>query len=244
MDYMSSQGEVRTAHEYIHDSFAAVDASSYGFENRDVFLTNNSGDKKKKRKALEAKQADVEDVNAKELGDLKAVGSMENKTRNNEVKIGATKADKVAQLDLSYTSHAFAASTESSAFTEGNSKDNLQELQRPFPTKSTAAARFSRETLEKEIVDFTQDAFKTELPFPKLLNSQQRFDVHSIAEKLGLVHESRGEGQARYIVVSKPKMAPKGGLLGLFYFAFLGEALPREASPRGRRVYFAGIAKI
>ena len=100
----------------------------------------------------------------------------------------------------------------SSAKTSTNSfKDsNFQEFHQPLSSNITVSARYSRENLEIKIVDFTQNGSKFELPFSKTLNSQQRFDLHSIAEKLGLVHESRGEGKDRYIVVSKPNPAPKG----------------------------------
>ena len=100
----------------------------------------------------------------------------------------------------------------SSAKTSTNSfKDsNFQEFHQPLSSNITVSARYSRENLAIKIVDLTQNGSKFELPFSKTLNSQQRFDLHSIAEKLGLVHESRGGGKARYIVVSKPKPAPKG----------------------------------
>ena len=210
MEYMSSEGEVRSAHEYIQNSLPAtvVDASNYHFENHQLFAKTSKADIKET--SLEAKDSDT-----KGNAGLKAVINNESRTRSNEGETSAAKSDKVAQLDPPSSSHASAFSTKSSGFTESDRRDDFQDLRKPFPSHTTLAARYSRETLEKEIVDFTQDVTKLELPFPKSLNSYQRFDVHSIAEKLGLVHESRGEGNDRYIVVSKPKQAPKGLLLGL-----------------------------
>lgn len=210
MEYMSSEGEVRSAHEYIQDSLPAtvVDASDYHFQNHELLAKSSRANIEKT--SLEAKKNDTEGK-----AGLKAVINNKNRTRSNEVENSTPKSGKVAQPDSS-SSHASAFSTKPSVCTENNRSDDFQELCKPFPSNDTLAARYSRETLEKEIVDFTQDASKLELPFPKSLNSHQRFDVHSIAEKLGLVHESRGEGSDRYIVVSKPKQAPKGYYLSHF----------------------------
>ena len=210
MDYMSSEGEVRSAHEYIQDSLPAtvVDASDYHFQNHELLAKGSRANIEKT--SLEAKKNDTEG-NA----GLKAVINNKNRTKSNEIENSTAKSDKETQLDPLSCSHASAFSTKSSACTENNRSDDFQKLRKPFPSDTSLAARYSRETLEKEIVDFTQDASKLELPFPKSLNSRQRFDVHSIAEKLGLVHESRGEGNDRYIVVNKPKQASKGLLLGL-----------------------------
>ena len=180
---MSSQGDVRSAHEYIHESRATINASNCNFESPDVFLSEISKDNKK-RKGSEAKKENTKELDWKEAGKM---------TRNDKDQISSAK-------------------TSTNSFKDSN----FQELHQPLSFNITVSARYSRENLEIKIVDFTQNGSKFELPFSKTLNSQQRFDVHSIAEKLGLVHESRKEGKDRYIVVSKPKPAPKGSLLSLF----------------------------
>ena len=203
MEYMTNEGEVRSAHEYMHDALATVEASTYNFKHHEVFLTERSRDGKK-RKGLEANKGVTKECNTKQGVDINAVGDIEDKARKSEDKIGTR-----SKGDSSSSSHASVVSAESSVFKEDNSEIS-QRLHKPFSSNATVAARYSRETLEKEIVNFTLDESKIELPFPKTLNSQQRFDVHSIAEKLGLNHESRGEGKDRYIAVSKPKPLSKG----------------------------------
>ena len=203
IEYMSSQGDVRSAHEYIHESLATLDASNCNFESPGMFLSEISKDNKK-RKGSEAKKENIKELDSKES---------EKKTRNDKDQINSAKTStdtKVAELEASSSSFAGAISTESSSYTEGHANDNFQEVHQSLSSNITVSTRYSRENLEKKIVNFTQDGSKFELPFPKTLNSQQRFDVHSIAEKMGLVHESKGEGKDRYIVVSKPKPAPKG----------------------------------
>ncbi|XP_026166279.1 DNA-binding protein SMUBP-2 [Mastacembelus armatus] len=57
-----------------------------------------------------------------------------------------------------------------------------------------------REQVERFLTDLNQ----SELPFPSSFNSHDRLLVHQIAEELGLVHESRGEGKDRCITISRP----------------------------------------
>ncbi|KAK3099969.1 hypothetical protein FSP39_012679, partial [Pinctada imbricata] len=54
--------------------------------------------------------------------------------------------------------------------------------------------------LDNFVVDASQDCME----FPATLNSHDRMLVHELAEKLGLVHISKGVGKERFIVVSKP----------------------------------------
>ena len=209
IDYMSSQGEVRSAHEYIQQSVPTADGSPYDFENHEVLLTEITKDLKKRKKGLEGKKTEAKK------------GSQENhvnKSQNEEVENGAAESDKVMRLDPPCSTCPSAISSESSALKDSNNSNDLPEVHQTFPSNVTVAGRHSRETLEKQIMGFIQDASKLELPFPRTLNSQQRFDVHSIAEKLGLSHESKGEGKDRYIVVSKPNPIPKGLLLRFFPF--------------------------
>ena len=201
VEYMSSAGEVRSAHEYLQDSLT-TSVSSYTYEHDEVVLTQTTRDDKK-RKGLEAKKA-----HAKERDDFKTIDTVENKTRNCEVDI-CTEKNLVSQDVAAYVPAEFSACTEEN-IKRISGKPVKREMHKPLLSSSTTTAKYSREILEKEILEFTQDGSKVELPFPKTLNSQQRFDVHSIAEKLSLCHESRGEGNDRYIVVRKAKPASKG----------------------------------
>lgn len=199
MEYMASQGEVRSAYEYIQDSFPTVDASSYHYEHHEVFIKGESKDYKNKKelKAKNGKSKDRVPLNA---------------SVNYEAESGVLCNGNAEERDQSLSSHTSVISTQSSPSVEFKSSDDYRQLLGPSSWDTTVTAKYSRETLEKEIVNFTQDKSKNELSFPKTLNSQQRFDVHSIAEELGLDHESIGEGKERYIVVRKPpKSTSKGG---------------------------------
>ncbi|XP_029379610.1 DNA-binding protein SMUBP-2 [Echeneis naucrates] len=55
------------------------------------------------------------------------------------------------------------------------------------------------------VENFLKDLTQSELQFPSSFNSHDRLLVHQIAEQLGLVHESRGEGKDRCITVSRPR---------------------------------------
>ena len=52
--------------------------------------------------------------------------------------------------------------------------------------------------------DDTTPNARTQIAFPPEYSPQQRRIVHLIAQKLGLEHTSRGEGDDRYVVISKP----------------------------------------
>lgn len=203
VEYMSSEGEVRSAHEYLQDSLTtAVD--SYTNEHDEVLLTQTTRYYKKKKGLNAKKTAVLKENDVEETDALKVVDAVENGSINSEVETSA--AEKVPQQE------SLKVFPESLAVRERiSAKPGKKEIGEPLlSSSSSAAAKYSRETLEKEIVDFIQDGSKLELSFPKTLNSQQRFDVHSIAEKLSLCHESRGEGKERYILVRKAKPASKG----------------------------------
>ncbi|XP_042352568.1 DNA-binding protein SMUBP-2 [Plectropomus leopardus] len=55
-----------------------------------------------------------------------------------------------------------------------------------------------------QVESFLKDSDQSELQFPSSFNSHDRLLVHQIAEELGLVHESKGEGRDRCITVSRP----------------------------------------
>ncbi|KAF7654221.1 hypothetical protein LDENG_00072190 [Lucifuga dentata] len=58
--------------------------------------------------------------------------------------------------------------------------------------------------IREQVERFLKDSDQNELQFPSSFSSHKRLLVHEIAEKLGLVHESKGEGADRCITVSKP----------------------------------------
>ncbi|GAA6221417.1 DNA-binding protein SMUBP-2 [Lates japonicus] len=58
--------------------------------------------------------------------------------------------------------------------------------------------------IREQVENFLKDLNQSELQFPSSFNSHDRLLVHQIAEELGLVHESKGEGKDRCITVSRP----------------------------------------
>ena len=201
VEYMSSEGEVRSAHEYLRDSFTnAVD--SYSNEQDEVLLTQTTRDHKKKKGLNEKKTTVPKQNDAKGRDEFKVEDAVENKSINNE-------GDSSTTENVSQQGPVNVTPDPPAVNERTTTKPGKKEINKVYGS-NIVASKYSRETLEKEIVDFIQDGSKFELSFPKTLNSQQRFDVHSIAEKLSLCHESRGEGKERYIVVRKAKPASKG----------------------------------
>lgn len=62
--------------------------------------------------------------------------------------------------------------------------------------------------IKEQVQRFMNDSERSELQFPPSFNSHDRLLVHQVAEELGLVHESRGEGKERCITVSRPRQPP------------------------------------
>uniref|UniRef100_A0A673A3X9 DNA-binding protein SMUBP-2 n=1 Tax=Sphaeramia orbicularis TaxID=375764 RepID=A0A673A3X9_9TELE len=58
--------------------------------------------------------------------------------------------------------------------------------------------------IREQVESFLKNLNQSELQFPPTFNSHDRLLVHQIAEELGLVHESKGEGKDRCITVSRP----------------------------------------
>ncbi|XP_070763141.1 DNA-binding protein SMUBP-2 [Enoplosus armatus] len=57
--------------------------------------------------------------------------------------------------------------------------------------------------IREQVESFLKDLNRSELQFPSSFNSHDRLLVHQVAEELGLVHESKGEGKDRCITVSR-----------------------------------------
>lgn len=209
LDYMSSHGDVRTAHEYVDDSLPSLDASNLTFENGDAFLSKYTKANKKRAKVSEVKETDK-----KVKKDLRIKGSDGKNGTNDVACIAAKKSNEAAnKLDVSPSLAKNSVSVEPSSCKSRNSNERSRQVR---SSKGSVSSKHNQETLEKEILEFVKDASKLELQFPKTLNSQQRFDVHCIAEKLKLVHESKGEGTERHIVVRKVIEATSKGLVLVF----------------------------
>ncbi|XP_014849300.1 PREDICTED: DNA-binding protein SMUBP-2 isoform X2 [Poecilia mexicana] len=93
--------------------------------------------------------------------------------------------------------------------TTSSSKDNTAGSQNH--TKSHTSAQKDQKDnksryaeIKLQVENFMKDVNMKNLQFPSSFNSHDRLLVHQIAEELGLVHESRGEGGGRCITVSRP----------------------------------------
>lgn len=204
VEYMSSEGEVRSAHEYLQDSLP-TSVNCYTYEQDEVSMSEMTGNEWKKKGTGETRP-DSEERDVKGEKNLKSKDNSESGEGTRKLEFSGAEEKK----DVSSV-----VSDKASNLTEENNEQisgkNVKKMkQEKSKNISNAVTNYSRENVEKEIVAFTQDATKKELIFPKSLSSQQRFDVHSVAEKLYLCHESHGEGKERYIVVRKVISASKG----------------------------------
>ncbi|XP_069018253.1 DNA-binding protein SMUBP-2 [Embiotoca jacksoni] len=89
------------------------------------------------------------------------------------------------------------SSKENTAGSENHAKFGTSALTEHELNKKRCAE--IREQLESFMKNFSQ----RDLQFPSSFNSHDRLLVHQIAEELGLVHESKGEGSNRCITVSR-----------------------------------------
>jgi len=62
--------------------------------------------------------------------------------------------------------------------------------------------------LWEQVRDFSNNPTVNEISFTPNLTSNQRKNIHTMAEKLKLTHYSNGEGDARYICIKKPAPSP------------------------------------
>ncbi|KAM9376972.1 DNA-binding protein SMUBP-2 [Pholidichthys leucotaenia] len=92
------------------------------------------------------------------------------------------------------------SSKENTAGSERHSKPPLVEQEQ---NKNRCAE------IREQVENFMTDLNQSELQFPSSFNSHDRLLVHQVAEELGLIHESKGEGSNRCITVSRPlKLTP------------------------------------
>ncbi|XP_034734865.1 DNA-binding protein SMUBP-2 [Etheostoma cragini] len=85
-----------------------------------------------------------------------------------------------------------------SAGTEKNTKSCITALTEEEQKKNRCAE------VRAQVESFVKASNQSELQFPSSFNSHDRLLVHQIAEELGLVHESKGEGKDRCITVARP----------------------------------------
>uniref|UniRef100_A0A3P9H028 DNA-binding protein SMUBP-2 n=1 Tax=Oryzias latipes TaxID=8090 RepID=A0A3P9H028_ORYLA len=90
----------------------------------------------------------------------------------------------------------------------GNScKENTAGTQNQA-TSEQEQSKSRRAEIREQVESFMKDLKQSDLQFPASFNSHDRLLVHQIAEELGLVHESKGEGSDRHITVSRPLKSP------------------------------------
>ena len=193
MEYMSTEGEVRSALEYQQSCTVTGDVAQLQISDATFYQRGKKPDKKKESKANK-----TDDFSVPAEVELSAKTSTTNKPE-------ADTNDKI-----SCTDHIVKAA---SADSKPRVPDRTAKKPDCTPTVSATASSVSdaaekenvksREDLESEIKSFLVKKGKEKLAFPPSLSSQERFYVHSIAEELGVEHESKGEGDQRYIVVRK-----------------------------------------
>lgn len=93
--------------------------------------------------------------------------------------------------------------------TGSSNKENTagagKETKSRAPAATDEGQNKSRYTeIRQQVENFLKDLHQREMHFPSSFNSHDRLLVHQIAEELGLVHESKGEGKDRCITVSRP----------------------------------------
>jgi ATP-dependent RNA/DNA helicase IGHMBP2 len=89
---------------------------------------------------------------------------------------------------------------------DANQRQRQQQQQKEeLATLSEAEKQKMKEEIEARIDGFVRDGSSRELEFEASLGAFQRKLVHEVAESLRLVHESRGEGTERRIIVWKRK---------------------------------------
>lgn len=92
---------------------------------------------------------------------------------------------------------ASSSSNDNTAVTEKNTKPCIN-----TQTEEEKKNRYAE--IRAQVENFLKDSNQSELQFPSSFNSHDRLLVHQIAEELGLMHESKGEGKDRCITVTRP----------------------------------------
>lgn len=192
LDYMSREGEVRSAVEYQDEVVVGdTDKLSKGAEN--PLLQN----------------APVFDPKGSVLPTLVQTKTGKNRRKENETETqGNVKCENPSGINTVNQAHVPVHRKASS-----DTVDKNKIFDATVVTSAKAAVNaLTREDLEKEIRNFLHDNSRQELFFPVTLSSQERFFVHSIAEEVGILHESSGDGNQRHVIVRK---ATRKGTVGI-----------------------------
>uniref|UniRef100_A0A669EEI3 DNA-binding protein SMUBP-2 n=1 Tax=Oreochromis niloticus TaxID=8128 RepID=A0A669EEI3_ORENI len=91
-----------------------------------------------------------------------------------------------------------------------SSKENATGSEKQAKSSTSAEQEQSkgrRAEIREQVERFMKNLNQSELQFPSSFNSHDRLLVHEIAEELGLIHESKGEGSERCITVSRPPVS-------------------------------------
>ena len=115
---------------------------------------------------------------------------------------------------IEHRHNAAAGQNSSSKNLDGNPKPVPTDFSSSNSTQETVIHKLlTREELEKEIRVFLIDKSREELTFPSTLSAQERFLVHSIAEEVGVLHESTGDREKRHIIVRKVTKQGRPGII-------------------------------
>ncbi|KAI9529685.1 hypothetical protein NQZ68_007923 [Dissostichus eleginoides] len=90
------------------------------------------------------------------------------------------------------------SANENTSGKEKHTKSSLTSLTEEEQKKNRTAE------ITAQVESFLKDSNQSELQFPSSFNSHDRLLVHQIAEEMGLVHESKGEGKDRCITIARP----------------------------------------
>ncbi|KAJ8019245.1 DNA-binding protein SMUBP-2 [Holothuria leucospilota] len=102
--------------------------------------------------------------------------------------------------------------------TKPGDKDRYRKTKDKTDEEETERIRLK---FQKEIGNFMKDRKLTWIKFPTSLNSRDRFLIHEICTEMKLHHESKGEGEDRYIIVSKESIPEQ--ISGLSRHVMIGE---------------------
>eukprot|EP00038_Savillea_parva_P026194 m.52142 g.52142 ORF g.52142 m.52142 type:complete len:720 (-) comp7354_c0_seq1:1841-4000(-) len=89
----------------------------------------------------------------------------------------------------------------------------------------------------QQIQAFANDDTRLVLSLPRMLPSSQRREAHKTAEALGLIHTSKGEGNDRHLVITKPEKKQSNETVGTSSLAGMKKASANH-QPDAKR--FAG----
>ncbi|TSX17015.1 DNA-binding protein SMUBP-2 [Bagarius yarrelli] len=132
--------------------------------------------------------------NCKDQQNSNKASSTKTKARNQQIKGGENKQNKV-------TEHKSKGNSQSKE--DSNVSNDLKSCL-PKPKADDPDSQIRKEEMRQQLLVFLDNHCQTELEFPSSLNSHERLLVHQLCEELELKHVSKGTGKQRHITVSKP----------------------------------------